>query len=304
MVRVVTVRSEADAGLSLGGTEVHVWAADLEAGLEHEARALLSAEERARADRFHFAHDRRHFAVARARLRSLLGLYLGADPRALIFSYGANGKPSLSGSRLRFNASHSGGRALFAFTKDREVGIDIERERDLEDPLTLAGRFFAPAEAQVLRGLSRDEVVPAFFRCWTRKEAYIKATGRGLAEPLDGFEVSFAPGEAARLLRVDGRPGDGQAYRLLDLCPGPGFAAAVAVEGSLGLVTCFRTEMHRSGREGTGRGGIVPVRAEKFQEDSDGAGRAGRQDPLQSGREPRGAVLHMAPRAGKPLGVA
>jgi len=270
---------------ALAAGEVHVWTAGLDLGSEAAALGVLSPDELLRARRFHFPRDRRRFAVARATLRVLLGGYLDTPPEALRFSYGEHGKPRIPGVRLRFNVSHSGGRALLAFAFDRELGIDLEQERPLDDARELAERYFAPGEARALGELPEPELIPAFFRCWTRKEAFIKATGKGLTQALDAFEVSFAPGERARLLHVDGRPAEKQPFRLESLDPGPGFSAAMAVEGPEGPVSCFRLE---------GR----------LEEEANGARRARGQDDLQGGGEPRGAVLDLARGKGEPLGLA
>jgi 4'-phosphopantetheinyl transferase len=275
-------KAESNPPLAVG--EVHVWAAELDHGSEAAADRLLSPEERERAARFYFPRDRRRFAAARAGLRVLLGRYLKSDPSVLTFGYGPQGKPRVPGVRLRFNVSHSGGRALLAFALDRELGVDLEQERPLGDALALAERYFAPAETRVLRGLPESEIVPAFFRCWTRKEAYMKATGDGLTQPLDAFEVSLAPGEPARLLHVNGRPAEKQPFQLESLEPGAGFAAAVAVEGPVGPMSCFRLE--------------------DCLEETHGARRARGQDDLQGGREPRRAVFDLARRPGQPAGLA
>lgn len=222
------------APLSLLADEVHVWRLTLDRPIERFIE-LLQADERARANRFHFAKDRNHFAIARGFLRLLLGRYLQSDPKQLQFSYGAWGKPALAGefrdSVLRFNMSHSHGIALYAITEEREIGVDVEYVRADFASGDIAQRFFSPFEVSVLCGLPADDRVAAFFKCWTRKEAYIKATGRGMSQPLDGFDVTFGPGENAALIRnEDGAP---ERWTMVDVEVGPGYAGAVAVEGRL-----------------------------------------------------------------------
>lgn len=192
--------------------------------------ALLAPDERARAGRFYFARHRRQFIVARGGLRRTLGEQLGVAPERLVFAYGPQGKPELAWparSGMAFNLSHAGERALLAWTRAGEIGVDIECLR----PVTpgLAERFFAPEEAAALAALPAAEQTAAFFRCWTRKEAYLKALGSGLARPLDGFVVSLAPGQPAELLAVRGDPEEARHWRLEHLDPAPGYCAAIAM---------------------------------------------------------------------------
>lgn len=231
---------------TLGRANVHVWlvALDLDrATLEHMA-TLLSGDERERARRFHFDHDRAHYTVARGTLRALLGAYLTIAPADVTFEYGSHGKPSLSPAYaltdLRFNASHSQDYALYAFARGRDVGIDIEHTRPLPDATTIAERFFSPYEYATLRGLPSDQQPAAFYTAWTRKEAYIKATGRGLAQPLDEFDVTLAPSAPAQLLRVANSPDEAQRWQLCALPAPAGYAAALAVEGAHWRPTLWR----------------------------------------------------------------
>jgi 4'-phosphopantetheinyl transferase len=186
----------------------------------------LSAEERERAARFHFPLHRRHFIACRGILREILGGFLEVAPAEVRFSYNAYGKPSVEDSRIRFNVSHSGGWAMFAVTGTREVGIDIEHINARTAIELIPERFFSAWEAAQLRALPAAQQTDAFFRCWTRKEAYIKARGLGLSLPLDSFDVSLAPGEPAALLRGAGN------YSVRELPAPVGFAAAVVAEGT------------------------------------------------------------------------
>lgn len=217
----------------LGGDEVHVWRAflDAPAGALARYREVLSADETDRASRYHFEKDSLHFVVARGALRMLLGRYAGLPPRSLRFESNEYGKPSLAGAEaLRFNLSHSHGVALYAFALGRELGVDLEYVREDFDCAQLAGNFFSPREVEALLALPGAERRRAFFDCWARKEAYIKARGMGLSLPLHGFDVSLSPGEPAALLRADdawrGRP-----WSLVELRPGGLYAGALAVEG-------------------------------------------------------------------------
>ncbi len=191
---------------------------------------LLSADERVRAERFHFARDRVAFVAARGWLRLVLARYLSCGPDRIAFGYGQDGKPHLvpdeGAPDLRFNLSHSGGRAALAVASAREVGIDLERIRPVSDDL--AARFFAPSEVAGLDALPKAQRLGAFFAVWARKEAYVKALGAGLTVRLDGFEVSHAPGAPAEVLAVAADVAEAARWRILDLPPVPGFAGAVA----------------------------------------------------------------------------
>ena len=210
--------------------EIHLRIAPLDLGAaEIEAeRALLSEDEIRRADAFRRPLDRIRFTAARAWLRRTLASCLGRDPARLVFAVGPHGKPFLpeAGGALDFNLSHSGGFALLAVSPGFPVGADIEEMRPIEEKL--AERFFSPGEIRALRALPPAGREAGFFRCWTRKEAYLKALGSGLATPLDGFTVTLGPDEPARLLSVSGRPGEAEAWRIAHLAPVPGCMAAVA----------------------------------------------------------------------------
>lgn len=230
--------------------EAQVWRAGLEPG-EPALRRLwevLSTDERQRADRFHFQRDRGHFVAARGGLREILGRYTGATPQSLRFSYDSFGKPSLSdpppgvaagGTPLHFNVSHSGGVALYAVAAGREVGVDVERVREDFAGLDIARNFFSPHEVAALSALPAEERPTAFFDCWTRKEAYIKARGLGLSHPLHLFTVSLTPGRPAALLRTDDDPQEASRWSLAELFPGEGYRAALAFEGELSSLRCW-----------------------------------------------------------------
>jgi 4'-phosphopantetheinyl transferase len=223
--------------LALPEDEVHLWRADLEAIRADESRwqTLLSSDESTRAARFHFSRDRQRFVASRALLRTILGSYLATDPSGLSFSYSQKEKPSLGpehrASGISFNISHSGGVALFAFTRRREIGVDVEQLRSDFDLEAIARRFFSAYEQKQLAALPPEEKADAFFRCWTRKEAHIKATGDGLSLPLTQFDVSLGTGETNALLAT--RPDGAEAGRWLlrDVSGGPGYVAALCVRG-------------------------------------------------------------------------
>ena len=220
--------------LTLEGNTVDIWTANLDLSSYEMCRLedTLSSDERERAAKFHFAGGRGRFIASRGILRDILARYLGRSASALRFSYGPFGKPALTddfAADLRFNLSHSGSVALYAVARDREIGIDVERidPSFIEDGIE--GKFFSRNEVAKLRSLHAGKRLRAFFDCWTRKEAYVKARGGGLQISLQSFEVSLAPDEAAAFLS-EGESG----WSLLALPLGRDHAAAVAIEGNNG----------------------------------------------------------------------
>lgn len=229
---------------SLEGGTVHVWRIRLDQenhGLER-FRETLEPHELERAGRFHFEKHRRHFIVARGFLRTVIAGYLQAKPEALRFSYGEFGKPALESEHsLRFNLSHSNEVALLAVALDVELGVDVEHIRADFASEDIARRFFSRPEVDAFNALRQEERVAAFFRCWTRKEAYIKAIGKGLSQALDEFDVTLAPGIAPALLRA--KDDDATRWWLRDVEVGEGYAGALAVERPVAEVRFFRQDL-------------------------------------------------------------
>ncbi|MEZ4701170.1 MAG: 4'-phosphopantetheinyl transferase superfamily protein [Rhodothermales bacterium] len=226
------------ASLTLAAQEIHVWRALLHQRPEDIAllESVLSMDERAKAGRYKFDHNRNDYIVARGVLRHILGAYVDRRPESLQFYYSPYGKPALNaeidGQKLSFNVSHSGGYALYAIARGREIGIDVERVRPEAAQDGVAERFFSPREVATLRGLPSHAQPLAFFNCWTRKEAYIKARGEGLSLPLNQFDVSLTPGEPARLLQSRVDPEDPARWTLQAIPFEHGYVAAVAAEGN------------------------------------------------------------------------
>jgi 4'-phosphopantetheinyl transferase len=223
--------------ITLTHGEVHVWRTSLDwpfSKLE-QFLALLSPDERERANRFRFARDRTHFIAARGVLRSVLGRYLSREPHLLRFSYNHYGKPELAQENgtltLHFNLAHSHIMALYAVALDYPVGIDLEYRRADFATADIAERFFSPREVQMLSAIPDAMRTRAFFLCWTRKEAYIKARGMGLSLELDMFDVSLHPEEPAQLLDTREEGQDAARWSLYALAPGAGYEGALAIEG-------------------------------------------------------------------------
>ena len=229
----------------LGDDEIHVWRAALARppGEVEALRELLSEDELQRADRFRFPHDRSNFIVARGTLREILGRYLRLPPSFLCFDYNDFGKPELRPAprekMIRFNLSHAGNIALCAVAI-REVGVDVEIMREGVACEEIAANFFSRREVSALLALPADARTRAFFECWTRKEAYIKAHGAGLSLPLDAFDVSLAPGEPAALLSTSDDALETAQWSLRAISPGVGYVAAVAARGDGWRLCCWQ----------------------------------------------------------------
>ena len=229
--------------LSLRDGEVHVWrlALDEDTSRRFQAATLLSDSERERAGRFHFQVDRDRYATSRSVLRILLGRYLGRRPQDVEFGYTEHGKPFLPDTRgsspVRFNVSHSGNYTLYAFAYDREVGIDVEQIRPLQEFESIATQVFTGAEQQLIARAPHDEKAAAFFRLWSRKEAYVKAIGHGLSAPL--HEISVVTN------RVETPDGHGPArerfvWCVQDLNCAPSYAAALVTQGEANRTACWQ----------------------------------------------------------------
>ena len=227
--------------------DVHIWEVELDAVSDQVTtlRKTLSKSEVERADRFLHARARDRFVLGRGIARTLLGGYLEVSPRELSFSYSESGKPSIDSANapnIRFNLSHSGSVALVGVTRGREIGVDVEEaDRRVSDE-RIARRFFASSEVEQLDALPESERRLGFLRCWTRKEAYVKARGEGmLSTPPNSYAVSLAP-EVPALLHVDGQSADAIArWRLEDLSENGRYIAAVCAEAERGWTLCRRS---------------------------------------------------------------
>jgi 4'-phosphopantetheinyl transferase len=229
-------------GLELPPGEIHVWSIRLDPAPER-VEALgrsLSPDERERAARFRFDKHRRQYVVGRGALRTLLAFYTGTTPELIRFDYGPRGKPFLAVGAvgaasqnpggLFFNLSNSDEMALAGFLQGREIGVDLEFRKPMPDCEQISERFFSASERDVLRALPAHLKEEAFFNCWTRKEAYLKAVGEGLAAPLDSFDVTLAPGDEPRMLSLKGDAAAGARWFFRHLLPADQYVGAVAVE--------------------------------------------------------------------------
>ena len=194
---------------------------------------LLSLKETARANSFKFAKDRRVYILARGLLRILSGRYLNKIPKNIKFDYGEYGKPNYNfQTPIKFNISHSGNIIVMAFARNCEIGVDIEKIKDDFDVIDIAQHFFSPDEIQTLEALPEKERVHGFYRCWTRKESFIKAKGSGLSFPLTSFSVSL-DADRAELLRTDWDAAEKEEWRLFSFEPAYGYLGALSVWGDV-----------------------------------------------------------------------
>ncbi len=230
--------------------EVHVWCVSLKqpASRVHSLARTLSKSEQMRAERFHFERDRRRYIVSQGFLKTILGRYLNMAPEQIGFYHGTRGKPALKEAestnsekgKLQFNTSHSHELALYAITRNREVGIDLEHIRPIPDAEQIVERFFSVQERTAFQALPPGQKTEAFFNCWTRKEAFLKARGEGLYQPLHQFTVSLSPEEPARLLHFEENPKETARWSFQALTPAPSYVAALVVEGHSWQLTCWR----------------------------------------------------------------
>lgn len=221
---------------------VHIWAirTKVPSAVVAECEKYLAPEEVTRAARFSFDRPSHTFIVARGFLRRLLGKYLAADPRGIPLAYTSKGKPVLAfDTRINFNVTHSSDMAAIAIALDCRVGIDLEEIRPLPGLEEIARRFFCWEEAAEILSCSESERARSFFRCWTRKEAYIKAVGEGLHIPLDSFRVTVKPDDFARFVHLGGDAKAAEAWTLHDLNLASDCAAAVTYEDRVRSLVVF-----------------------------------------------------------------
>ncbi|MHB8689068.1 MAG: 4'-phosphopantetheinyl transferase family protein [Candidatus Dormibacteraceae bacterium] len=222
--------------------EVHVWRASLLTNNTAQLTSSLSQDERQRAKQFRFEHHRERYIRCRILLRALLSTYMGADPGQLRFRYNAAGKPELDGHNpmaIRFNVSNSCDCALYALTRHRSVGIDLEKVRFDFPAKAIGSQFFAPREYDALCDVERRSRQVAFFRLWTAKEAYVKATGAGLQRTMNDFDTSASLMERSQFSPVISSVPGPLRWSVRPLTPWPGYIGALALEGDGTEVKCW-----------------------------------------------------------------
>lgn len=228
---------------ALAPDEVHVWFVNLaiDAHAVAELASSLPWAEQQRAASFRSASARTQFIVTRSALRSILSTYLDVSPLRLEFTHGPQGKPALEHYRwLHFNVTHSHDVALIAVTRRGEVGVDVERLRPFANDLGMAERYFSPRETELLRALTGPHRCEAFFHAWTRKEAFLKASGQGLSYGLERVEVTLLPGETVRFVRIDGCERLAAQWSLHHLTPVAGCVGALTLHGHDYQLRCWK----------------------------------------------------------------
>lgn len=214
--------------------DVHVWCASLVQPSDGLCE-LLSQDERARADRFYFDRDRNRFILSRGLLRMIIGCYLDINPTQIQFCYGPHGKPALQTSfqnrTFYFNLSHSKDLVLFAFSWDHQVGIDIEYLRPISEAEYIADHFFSYNESTLIRTINTKDKLDAFFKIWTSKEAYLKATGGGLTESLSEIDISLTSTDSTHIESIDADRQKSARWHLETIRPASDYLATLAVEG-------------------------------------------------------------------------
>jgi 4'-phosphopantetheinyl transferase len=221
----------------VGLDEVCVWWASLDqiACDCDRMEQHLSADEQERAGRFIFERDRSRYVAGRAVLRMILGRYLAVHPAEVSFCYGRYGKPLVEGTDLSFNMSKSAGYAVYAVTRNRRIGVDVEQIREIAEIEQIGRQFFSEPEYELLCARPRSMKQKTFFECWTRKEALVKSVGVGLTRPLHSFDVAENPEDSVRMVRLESDAGEKCPWTICDLEQYPGFAVAVAVESPCAL---------------------------------------------------------------------
>lgn len=230
------------SNLNLTSEEVHIYCANLNLSVTEvdKLEMLLTEDEREKANRFRFDQHRRRFIIARGRLRQILANYLHITASEIIFEYSDRGKPSLrdrlQASNLQFNLSHSDDLALYAFTTQDKVGIDLEYLCSRTDPLQIARRFFAPQEYELIASLEEKKQQEVFLHIWTIKEAYLKATGEGLSGSIDAAEVLFKEDRPIGLAAIGGNLQKAAEWLVYSFIPAENFMATVVVENKLNQI--------------------------------------------------------------------
>ena len=226
----------------LGLGQIHLWSINAVENIDLLDSLLnnLSYDEVSRANKFRFEKDRSVYITAKYLLRTLLGQYLNVDPKKIVFEYSEFDRPSyLNNIALDFNVSHSGNQIIIGFAKNLTIGVDIEKIKNNFDPLELAENFFSKEEIEALSETNESEKFQAFYRCWTRKESFIKAVGEGLSYPLDSFAVTMNDNENAKFIKIDNTQEAKRNWRLYSFIPAKGYIAAITTDGTPNKIEYF-----------------------------------------------------------------
>jgi 4'-phosphopantetheinyl transferase len=236
----MAILSKSITSINIKPNEVHFWQCSFDANKVRvpHYKSLLAQDELIRAEKFKFEIDRERYVISRGILRMLLGEYLNENPQKIKFNYTTYGKPMLQNkSSLAFNISHSGNKAVFGFVTDVEIGVDVEKVKTDFNVLDIARNFFSPKEIESLENQQKELLHRAFFRCWTRKEAFIKAEGSGLSFPLDAFSVSLDNDKKTELLETNWNTSERQHWKLFSFPLNEEYITAVAIQNKKASIT-------------------------------------------------------------------
>ena len=234
--QIITDWISSPGNIELKPDSVHIWSVHISQNKSNLTYFwdLLSTDEQKKANAFYFSKDKNCSIIARGVLRELLGSYLKIDPKHIEFQYGKNGKPMFGNpENIEFNISHSGDVIIFGFTKNNEIGIDVEYIKQDPELLEIASNFFSDEEVKSLYELDTSERLLGFFNCWTRKESFIKAKGDGLSFPLKEFVVSLSPYKKTALLKTKWDANEKSKWVLESFVPSSGYVGAIAVQGRI-----------------------------------------------------------------------
>lgn len=225
---------------------VHVWTINFAVNDEafNKYLSLLSEDEKKRASKFKFFKDKRCYVVTKGVLRLLSGHYLNKEAKAICFAYGEYSKPKFKHkTNLNFNVSHSGDSAILGFVYDHTIGVDIEKIKNNFDTFKIAANFFSKKEIAALREIPKPQQHMAFYRCWTRKEAFVKAKGSGLSFPLDSFSVSLDTDLEAELLETHWDKKEKSDWSYHSFIPDSNYIAAVIIDSTVSTFKSFQLDV-------------------------------------------------------------
>ena len=228
--------------IKLKRNQTHLWFIHIHDLKEHMAflNDFLSEDERLKALKFRFEKDKNSSIITRGALRYLSSIYLNLKPKDIIFKYGDYGKPDFDlDTKLKFNVSHSGAMAIIGFVLEADIGVDIEHIKSDFDVLDIASNYFSNSEIASLKQLPQTHLARGFYRCWTRKESFIKAKAKGLSFPLDSFSVSIDSDDHTALLETKWNHKEKDLWRLFSFSPQENYLGAISVKGNIKTIRYY-----------------------------------------------------------------
>ncbi|WP_298553733.1 4'-phosphopantetheinyl transferase superfamily protein [uncultured Algibacter sp.] len=226
----------------LAVNQVHVWCIsfDISENEINYLKSFLTDDEIIKASKFRFEKDKNCSIITRGALRLLSGKYLKTNPKDIIFKYGQFGKPDYRmKTNLKFNVSHSGNKAVIGFVLNNDIGVDIEDIKTNFEILDIAKNYFSNIEIKALKKLPKNLHAKGFYRCWTRKESFIKAKAKGLSFPLDSFSVSIESDDKAELLETKWDDNEKDLWKLFSFSQIENYVGAVSIKGNIQSIKYF-----------------------------------------------------------------